>query len=56
MGIDLRVAQLPQNALRDFYEAPLVLIRPDQIVAWRATSDTGAQQVLSQVMGHGLLT
>ena len=53
--MDLRVVRIPQNALRDLYEAPLVLIRPDQIVAWRGASDKGAQQILSQVMGHGQL-
>ena len=50
--MDLRVVRIPQNALRDLYEAPLALIRPDQIVAWRGASDKGAQQILSQVMGN----
>ena len=33
LGLDLQVVTLPQPALRDLYEAPLALIRPDQIVA-----------------------
>lgn len=51
-GLDLRVVRLPQAALRDLYEAPLVLIRPDQIVAWRGTSAAAAQSVLDQVTGQ----
>jgi 2-polyprenyl-6-methoxyphenol hydroxylase-like FAD-dependent oxidoreductase len=53
-GLDLRVVRLPQPALRELYEAPLALIRPDQIVAWRGTSAAGAQSVLDQVTGRSL--
>ncbi len=31
----LSVVELPQDELRDLYAADLVLVRPDQIVAWR---------------------
>ncbi|MGC4395601.1 FAD-dependent oxidoreductase [Hydrogenophaga sp. T2] len=48
-GLDLRVLRLPQPALRALYEAPLALIRPDQIVAWRGDSDAAARAVLAQV-------
>lgn len=51
MTMDLRVLRLPQAALLELYEAPLVLIRPDQIVAWRGHTDIGAESVLFQVMG-----
>lgn len=53
MGIDLRAVLLPQASLLELYEAPLVLIRPDQIVAWRGHTDTGAASILSQLMGYG---
>ncbi|HSV82510.1 MAG TPA: FAD-dependent oxidoreductase [Ramlibacter sp.] len=53
-GLDLRVVRLPDAALRDLYEAPLVLIRPDQIVAWRGTSAAAAQSVLEQVTGRSM--
>jgi hypothetical protein len=33
------------------YEAPWVLIRPDQVVAWRGHDDQQAYQVLQQAMG-----
>lgn len=52
-GLDLRVLRLPQPTLRTLYEAPLVLIRPDQIVAWRGHDAQGAQAVWRQVMGWG---
>ena len=34
-GIDLKVLHLPRTDLLKLYEAPLALIRPDQIIAWR---------------------
>jgi 2-polyprenyl-6-methoxyphenol hydroxylase-like FAD-dependent oxidoreductase len=51
MTMDLRVLRLPQAALLELYEAPLVLIRPDQIVAWRGHTDADAESILSQLMG-----
>ncbi|MCY1551671.1 hypothetical protein D9M68_880170 [compost metagenome] len=54
LGLDLRVVRLPNPQLRDLYEAPLALIRPDQIVAWRgaSTSHTYAFAVLNQANGR----
>jgi hypothetical protein len=51
LAMDLRVVRLAQPALRELYEAPLALIRPDQIVAWRgADADADeAARVLSRV-------
>ena len=34
-GMPLTIVDLPQENLRDLYQADLTLIRPDQIVAWR---------------------
>ncbi len=51
-GIDLRVVRLPQAALLELYEAPLALVRPDAIVAWRGPGDEGAVQVLARVLGR----
>lgn len=48
LGLDLRVLRLPQPELRALYEAPLALVRPDQIVAWRGSSDAHAAAVLRQ--------
>ncbi len=48
LKLTLDVVALPQRALRELYEAPLALIRPDQIVAWRGHSARDAQAVLAQ--------
>lgn len=52
LAVDLRVVRLPQVALRELYEAPLALIRPDQIVAWRGKTADDATRVLSCVTGR----
>ncbi|MDP3605051.1 MAG: FAD-dependent oxidoreductase [Polaromonas sp.] len=52
LGLDLRVVTHPSAELRALYEAPLVLIRPDQIVAWRGDDALSAHQVLAQASGH----
>lgn len=48
LEMDLRVVRLAQPALRELYEAPLALIRPDQIVAWRGAAADDAASVLSR--------
>src|SRR5690606_8403186 len=48
LGLDLQVVSHPSRSLLDLYEAPLVLIRPDQIVAWRGFSADAANRVLAQ--------
>jgi len=52
LNTDLRVVRLPQSSLRDLYESPLALIRPDQIVAWRGATADDASDVLSRVTGR----
>jgi 2-polyprenyl-6-methoxyphenol hydroxylase-like FAD-dependent oxidoreductase len=49
--MDLRALKLADPALAALYEAPLALIRPDQIVAWRGNSAHDAEAVLAQVLG-----
>ena len=49
--IDLRVVAHPDTELLARYEAPLVLIRPDQIVAWRGADGATAERVVRQVLG-----
>ncbi|HSV57599.1 MAG TPA: FAD-dependent oxidoreductase [Variovorax sp.] len=53
-GLDLQVVRLPDPQLRALYEAPLVLIRPDQIVAWRGAiaRHAYAHAVLDQALGR----
>jgi hypothetical protein len=53
MGLDLKVVRHTDPALAMLYEAPLVLIRPDQIVAWRGADDRTAAEVMARVTGRG---
>jgi 2-polyprenyl-6-methoxyphenol hydroxylase-like FAD-dependent oxidoreductase len=50
-GVQLQVVTLPSALLLELYEAPLALIRPDQIVAWRGASARRAGRVLGQALG-----
>ncbi|MFZ9552013.1 MAG: FAD-dependent monooxygenase, partial [Hylemonella sp.] len=52
LGLDLRVVRHGEPALAVLYEAPLALIRPDQIVAWRGTDGQQARSVLQQASGQ----
>lgn len=53
LGLDLRVVRHGQPELRVLYEAPLALIRPDQIVAWRGYDASTAHAVLARACGRG---
>jgi hypothetical protein len=48
-SVPLRVVDLP--GLRERYDADLVLVRPDQHVAWRGSSSADAEAVLDVVTG-----
>lgn len=47
----LKLLDFPDDELRDLYAADLVLVRPDQIVAWRGNDDDTAQSVIATVLG-----
>jgi 2-polyprenyl-6-methoxyphenol hydroxylase-like FAD-dependent oxidoreductase len=49
--LDLRVVAHADPTLRALYEAPLVLVRPDQVVAWRGERAGDAAAVLARVSG-----
>src|SRR5689334_11180921 len=49
---DVKVVDVPSPEARDLYEAPLALIRPDQVVAWRGSSDAEAASALATALGH----
>jgi 2-polyprenyl-6-methoxyphenol hydroxylase-like FAD-dependent oxidoreductase len=53
LRLDLRVVHCTDAQLLDLYEAPLALIRPDQIVAWRGGGSRAAREVLEAVTGRG---
>lgn len=49
--LPLTYLPLPDPALRDLYEAGLVLIRPDQTVAWRGDVAEGPEGIVDTVRG-----
>jgi hypothetical protein len=50
-GIDLKVLDLSIDDLRDIFGADLILVRPDQIVAWRADAAHDPNAILGRVLG-----
>ena len=53
MGLNLKVVHHSSGEILALYEAPMVLIRPDQIVAWRGHDAQQATAILAQVLGLG---
>src|SRR5665213_1238338 len=52
LGVPLDCLDVPDATTRDLYGADLVLVRPDQHVAWRGTTPpTDASAVLARVIG-----
>jgi 2-polyprenyl-6-methoxyphenol hydroxylase-like FAD-dependent oxidoreductase len=51
-GMELRVVAVPPTEVRDLYEVPLALIRPDQVVAWRGFDDADGEAVAAVALGH----
>jgi hypothetical protein len=41
----------PTDDARELYAADFVLIRPDQIVAWRSNSDAGLDAIMRKLCG-----
>jgi 2-polyprenyl-6-methoxyphenol hydroxylase-like FAD-dependent oxidoreductase len=52
LGIDLNVVHHPNTEILALYEAPLALIRPDQIIAWRGHQTSQSATVLAKALGH----
>jgi len=51
-GMQLDVIHIPSEIVLRLYQAPLALIRPDQIVAWRGFDDQSAVQMIDKVLGR----
>jgi 2-polyprenyl-6-methoxyphenol hydroxylase-like FAD-dependent oxidoreductase len=52
-GIELKVLHCDHEEARDLYESDLVLIRPDQIVAWRRTEASfDPEEIFATVTGR----
>jgi 2-polyprenyl-6-methoxyphenol hydroxylase-like FAD-dependent oxidoreductase len=52
LGVDLAIVAHPAPELLALYRKPLVLIRPDQIVAWRGDGAADSANVLARVTGR----
>jgi hypothetical protein len=50
----LNVVRLNEAGLLELYEAPLALIRPDHIVAWRGQQVDHPAAMIDQVLGWKL--
>ncbi len=51
IGTNLKVIDISADGVRDIYGADLVLVRPDQIVAWRSNSAPDPEAILNRVLG-----
>ncbi|NEH49823.1 hypothetical protein GR210_13695 [Rhizobium leguminosarum] len=51
-GMDLTVVDIEEDQLPAIYREPLVLIRPDQVIAWRGDGDGDAVHIIETVLGH----
>jgi hypothetical protein len=49
---DVKVLELKNDEARDLYGADFVLIRPDQIVAWRGASESEAKVALGRLTNN----
>ena len=47
----IKVLDLESEEARELYGADFVLIRPDQIVAWRSNSDAGLEVIIRKLCG-----
>src|SRR6185503_13666801 len=52
LNIPLSIVALEETDAQELYGADLVLVRPDQIVAWRGNSAADAARVLCRATGH----
>jgi 2-polyprenyl-6-methoxyphenol hydroxylase-like FAD-dependent oxidoreductase len=49
LGLSLKIVDVAAEEARDLYEADLALIRPDQVVGWRGSSDSDAERILRTI-------
>lgn len=49
--IQLHVVHHPHEELFNLYQAKFVLIRPDQMIAWRGNDDSNANQIIDLALG-----
>lgn len=49
--VDLEIVDVPSDDVRAVYGAPLVMIRPDNVIAWRGNHDLEAETTIAVVTG-----
>jgi 2-polyprenyl-6-methoxyphenol hydroxylase-like FAD-dependent oxidoreductase len=52
LGLDLTIVDVDRDDVRDLYGADAVLIRPDQVVAWRGMAACDALKVVATASGQ----
>lgn len=52
LGVPVAVVELDRQLAEQLFEAPLVLVRPDQHVAWRGAASVDAERLLLTATGH----
>jgi 2-polyprenyl-6-methoxyphenol hydroxylase-like FAD-dependent oxidoreductase len=52
-GLDLKSIHIDEPRLEEMYGAPLVLIRPDQIIGWRGHRTTNPDAIWNLLLGVG---
>ncbi|UXT61245.1 FAD-dependent oxidoreductase (plasmid) [Agrobacterium fabrum] len=51
VGMDLTVVDVDEDQVREIYCQPLVLIRPDQVIAWRGDGGRDAVDIIEIALG-----
>jgi len=52
LSVPLSILDVPDDDIRDLYERDLVLIRPDQHVAWRGNAANDADAIIKTAVGN----
>ncbi len=50
-GVDLEVVHITETRIKQLYGAPLILIRPDQIIGWRGSEPFDPEAVWNLLLG-----
>lgn len=54
MGVPLVVRDIDHEGAKRLYDADLVLVRPDMMVAWRGAAGVNARDILTTVTGRAM--
>lgn len=54
-GMDMTVLDIESEQLLKLYQKPLILIRPDQVVAWRGDHIADAPSLIETILGYAVI-